>query len=159
MKRYIKSSTHDREVILYHEGIVDPLRMRNSLMGVFFATAPDYFVEHPYITFQHEIQRYLLLPSANVWNPKADFEMFEPEGWDKIRCLKTDLDKFGVADEGDWKLNNTYGITSTDGLGFAGKRLGYDATIIPGVRYLHGTFDEYAIYNFNVIKLVRSDAL
>ena len=153
MKRYIRADTSDG-VILYHEGVVDPLRMRNSLMGVFFATRPDYFVQHPYITFTKNIQQYLLLPTARVWDPLTDFELFEPEGWDKIRCLQSDLDRFDIWDECDWELDAKYGITSTDGLGFAGKKLGYDATVIRGVRYRHGTFDEYAVYNPSVIKLL-----
>lgn len=154
MKRYIKLSEEVPEggVILYREGSLDPLRMRNSLMGVFFSTDPAYFVTHPYINFSEDIQRYVLLSTAHVWDPAEDFEIFKPEGWDKILCLKSDLDKFGIWNECDWDLNEKYGITSTDGLGFAGKQLGYDATVIRNVYYHHGKFDEYAVYNPAVIK-------
>lgn len=150
MKKYIFGSS--TEVVLYHEGPIDPIRMRNSLMGVFFATNPEYFTQHPYINFSKNINQYSLLPNARVWDPATDFKLFEPEGWDKILCLKSDLDRFDIWDECDWEIDEQYGITSTDGLGFAGKRLGYDATIIRNIWYPHGTFDEYAVYNFAVIE-------
>lgn len=139
-------------VIIYHEGVVDTCRMRSSTMGVFFASDQNYFVQHPYINFTKDIKRYILNSTAHVWNPANDFKLFEPEGWDKIYCLKSDLDQFDIWDECDWELDEKYGVTSTDGLGFAGKRLGYDAIVIKNVRYPHGTFDEYVVYNPAVIE-------
>ena len=153
MKRLIFASENaENGIILYRDSVVDPLRMKNSTYGVFFTTNSDYFVDHPYINFTGDTYRYLLLPSANIWDPAAEFELFKPEGWDKILCLSSDLDRFGLYDECDWELDDHYGITSTDGLGFAGKRFGYDAVVIRNVYYNHGRFDEYIVYNFNVLK-------
>ena len=154
MKRYIKSSEEIPEggVILYRSGSTDPDTIANSDRGVFFTTGPDYFDNHPYITFKEEFRRYVLLPNARVWDPKSEFEFYEAENWDKIVCRISDLEKFGLEDECDWEIDEGYGITSTDGLAIAGKELGYDATVIRDVWYFHGSYDEYTVYNPAVIQ-------
>ena len=87
----------------------------------------------------------LLGLNVNSYNPR--------EGYNFANLL-ADLDKFGIEDECDWEVDEGYGITSTDGLAIAGKRLGYDATVIRDIFYHHGYFDEYAVYNPDIIKSI-----
>lgn len=154
MKRYVKSDTTSG-IALYRSGSVDPDVMRNSDRGVFFTTSPEYFINHTKMDFTEDFKQYLLLPNARIWDPSAKFDLFEVDGYDYICCLTSDLEKFGIEDECDWELDEGLGVTSTDGLAIAGKQLGYDATVIRDVWYAHGHFDEYAVYNPNVIKLVE----
>lgn len=153
MKKYIKATQVDG-TILYRSGSVEPSAIANSDRGVFFADSPKYFYKHPYINFEkmEPYKRYMLLPNAKVWEPEKEFEEFVVNSWDYIGCLISDLEKFGLEDECDWEMDEGWGATSTDGLAIAGKELGYDATVIRGVDYHHGYFDEYAIYNPAVIK-------
>lgn len=154
MKRYIKSAYDDigDGVILYRIGNTEPSIISTSPMGVFFANKPDYFYNHPKMNFTGDFKRYMLAPNALVWDPAKDFTVFDNDGYDKIYCLLSDLDKFGLEDECDWEVAEGYGITSTDGLAYAGKRLGYDALVIRHIWYQHGYFDEYVVYNPDVIK-------
>lgn len=151
--KYIKSTEDISDgIILYRSGSIAPDIILNSDRGVFFTSDASYFDNHPKMQFDEDFQKYLLLPTARVWDPSAEFDMFEIDGYDKICCLISDLDKFGIDDECDWELDEKLGVTSSDGLAIAGKKLGYDATVIRNIWYHHGTFDEYAVYNPSVIR-------
>jgi len=154
MKRYIRSNGDIPQggIVLYRVGSTDPNIIANSDRGVFFTTDPDYFDNHPKMTFDEDYKQYLLFPNARVWDPEKDFKVFDNDGYDKIYCLISDLDKFNIYDECDWEIDEGYGITSTDGLAIAGKKLGYDATVVRDIWYHHGRFDEYAVYNPSVIQ-------
>jgi hypothetical protein len=143
---------HNNGVILYRSGNTKPSVILNSDRGVFFSTDPAYFVNHSQMDFPEETRKYLLSPTAKVWDPAKEFELYEADSWSNIVCLMTDLEKFGIEDECDYEIEEKYGVTSTDGLAIAGKNLGYDATVIRNIWYRHGAFDEYAVYNPSVIK-------
>lgn len=154
MKRYIRG--HENIVpdgtILYRSGSIDPAVILNSDRGVFFATSADYFNNHSKMSFTDKVNAYLLLPSANVWDPQADFTVYNSDSYDRIFCLLSDLACFDIEDESDVDMPDGYGITSTDGLAIAGKKLGYDATVIRNIWYHHGYYDEYAVYNPLVLR-------
>ena len=152
MKRYIRTNSNISGTILYRSGSTDPNIIANSTKGVFFVTDPEYFNDHPYMDFDEQYKQYLLLPSARVWEPEKEFEVFEINNWDYISCLLSDLEKFGLYDECDWEIEDGYGVTSTDGLAIAGKKLGYDAMAIHHIYYHHGYFDEYVVYNPAVLR-------
>lgn len=155
MKRYVKSSTLDIPpnggTILYRVGDIDT--MSSNSCGVFFATKLSYFNYNEYLGYLAEnAHKYLLSPQAKIWDPARDFQVFNIYSWSNIVCLMSDLDKYGIEDECDYEIEDEYGVTSTDGLALAGKKLGYDATVIHGVWYDNEQFDEYAVYNPTVIK-------
>ena len=148
MKIYAK--TNDG-VILYRDGEVEGLE--NSPMGVFFTTDLEYLNNNQNL-YNHShtrAKRYLLLPQAKIWNPASEFEYYEAWSWDNIVCTTADLEKFGLYDECDYEIDEGYGVTSTTGLAEAGKRLGYDATLISDVCLFGPHYDEYAVYNPMVI--------
>ena len=151
MKIYAKSDNSDG-VILYRDGEVEGLE--NSRMGVFFTTDLAYLTNNQNL-YNHShlnAKRYLLLPQAKVWDPASEFEYYDAWSWDNIVCTLSDLERFGIEDECDYEMDEGYGVTSTNGLALAGKRLGYDATLISDVCLFGSAYDEYAVYNPAVIK-------
>jgi len=160
MKRYIKlSDASDVGITLYRVGPID--YMVSSPVGIFFTPDLSYLDGNPNLgpDYSHtKAKKYKLLPTARVWDPAKEFEYYSPDSWSSILCKASDLQRFNIDDECDYEgLNDDYGITSTDGLAFAGKKLGYDATLIREVpwdssTYYHTRYDEYAVYNPAVIK-------
>ena len=149
-------STSNIGIILYRDGSIDYMEV--SPTGVFFTTDLAYLKNNEDMGDFGSAERaetYLLLPQAKVWNPAIEFKYYEPWGWGNIVCTVGDLEKFGIDDECDWEIDEGYGVTSTDGLAWAGKQLGYDATLISDVPRNHGwgeRFDEYAVYNPAVLR-------
>lgn len=140
-------------IVIYRIGKID--HMADSKEGLYFTSDPAYFDHNDYFVgySPDQAESYVLLPNARVWDPAAEFEYFDPNGWSDIRCMMSDLEKFGIEDECDFEMPEDEGVTSTEGLARAGKKLGYDAAVIRGIPMLRGkTIDEYAIYNPSVLK-------
>lgn len=147
---------NENGIMLYRVGGID--KMLDSRKGLFFSTNLDYFRNNDNLGKDYspeKARRYRLLPNAKVFDPAKEFEYFDPNSWWDIRCMMSDLNRFGIEDECDFEMDEEYGVTSTDGLALAGKKLGYDATVIRGIprdRWMHNPFDEYAVYNPAVLR-------
>lgn len=140
----------DFPTMLYRVGSLDG--MRDSPKGLFFTANPSYLEGNMELGPRYSAtnaRAYSLKPGSRVFDPEAEFELYEPYGWDNIRVLTSDLDRFGIEDETDFDMDPKYGTTSTEGLAIAGRKLGYDATVIRGVprRQESAEYDEYAVYN------------
>ena len=86
MKRYIKSNEDIPQggVILYRDGSLDYMEASNC--GVFFTTDLEYLRDNDMLSgySPENAKKYLLLPSAKVWDPAKEFSQYEPNSFSEI---------------------------------------------------------------------------
>ena len=130
---------------------------RNSFVdtnGVYFASDVDYYDGSETGYKRSDAKCYLLYGNAKLFDPMKMFRTVV-NSWSWITMDISDMERFGIEDETDWEEKDGLGNTSTQGLADAGKRLGYDGTILRDIPNDHGwgkPFTEYALYNSNIAK-------
>lgn len=122
--------------------------------GIYFASDLDYYDGSETGYDRNDAKCYLLYGNAKLFDPMKMFST-AVHLWSWITMDISDMERFGIEDETDWEEKEGLGNTSTQGLADAGKRLGYDGTILRDIPNDHGwgkPFTEYALYNSNIAK-------
>lgn len=143
----------NKSIKLYHIGSLEkPI--------LFFADDKDYYKDSQITYKPEEIKEYNInFTNAKIWKPIDDLNL-SVDNWSTIWGKVEDFKKYNIAFEysddvaEEDLLDNFLVYTSTDDLATAGKKLGYDATILNNIAspFTDTKYNEYIIYNKNIIK-------
>lgn len=128
----------------------------HSDRGVFFASNPEYFKYQTILGYQNLTSvPYLLKSGVKVFDQLDENSEIGSKAiintWSDIRLPGPIMRKYDIEDECDFEMDGDFGVTSTDGLGIVGRKLGYDATVIKNIPSDHGwdgkVYTEWVVYD------------
>ena len=151
-------SKNNYNIKVYRVG-EDEKEYKNSTR--FYASSLDYFDYSDTGYDKNDAKPYLLnLTDFKVWNPIKELKL-NVNSWSHIEGRIKDFEKYNIyyLDYDDVDEDFEFGYVCTDDLADAGRKLGYDVTILENIPSNHGwgdNFTEYAVHNSNAIKSINA---
>lgn len=134
--------------------------LKNYSQGIFFAFDRDYY-RHSDLGPEKKknVCKYLINMDSKIWDPVRELGL-NVYSWSRIDGRTEDFERYGIEDGCDFEMSEEFSVTSTDGLAAAGKKLGYQATIIRDVGQTIGNgveFDEICVYDLSIVRKAQQD--
>ena len=147
-----RKESKDGYVTVYRVGQVD----NTGEFGIFFTFDTGYYEKSRTGYDKKNAVEYVLDLNSNIWNPIKELNL-QVETWWNIIGLTSDFEKYGIEDEADYDIDEKWSVTSTEGLAYTGKCMGYQAVYLEGIPNdggWGGKFDEIAVFDKSIIERI-----